>query len=39
VQLVLDQITDPAIVGSATRGYEIAEELAKKRELEYLTKI
>jgi hypothetical protein len=31
VQLVLDQIQDPAIVGSAIRGYEIAEELAKRK--------
>jgi hypothetical protein len=31
VQAVLDSITDPAIVGSATRGYEIAEALAKKK--------
>lgn len=31
VQAVLDSITDPAIVGSATRGYQISEELAKKK--------
>jgi hypothetical protein len=31
VRLVLDSITDPAIVGSANRGYEIAEALAKKK--------
>jgi hypothetical protein len=31
VQAVLDSITDPAIVGSATRGYQIAEQLASKK--------
>jgi hypothetical protein len=31
VQAVLDSITDPAVVKSATRGYEIAEALAKKK--------
>ena len=31
VQLVLDQIQDPAIVESANRGYQVAEELAKKK--------
>jgi hypothetical protein len=31
VQLVLNKLTDPAIVGAATRGYQIAEELAKKK--------
>lgn len=31
VQLVLNKFTDPAIVASATRGYQIAEEMAKKK--------
>ena len=31
VQAVLDKLTDPAVVGSATRGYAIAEELSKKK--------
>lgn len=31
VQAVLDKITDPAVVASANRGYQTAEELSKRK--------